>query len=179
MANRVYGSAAWYVEWDSADIDALYKPRRETRFVVARRLSGAPPWHSHGGAGDDADDDADGREDDAGGEEEGAAGGEQSGGGGGGATGGGATDEEESDEEYEIRRGGRSCGRAQRVWQRRLGPYMRFHKRTIVRQTQPNPEPLRQREGAGVALRAAEAARLDAGARCTSSSSGGLPTGRR
>ena len=104
MANRVYGSAAWYVEWDGADIDALYKPRRETRFVVARRRSGAPPWHSHGGAGDDADDDADGREDDAGGEEEGAAGGEQSGGGGGGATGGGATDEEESDEEYEIRR---------------------------------------------------------------------------
>ena len=30
MANRVYGSAAWYVEWDGADIDALYKPRRET-----------------------------------------------------------------------------------------------------------------------------------------------------
>ena len=40
MANRVYGSAAWYVEWDGADIDALYKPRRETRFVVARRRSG-------------------------------------------------------------------------------------------------------------------------------------------
>ena len=47
MVNRVYGSAAWYVEWDSAGIDALYKPRRETRFVVA----GAPPWHSHSGAG--------------------------------------------------------------------------------------------------------------------------------
>ena len=104
MANRVYGSAVWYVEWDGAGIDALYKPRRETRFVVARRQSGAPPWRSHSGAGDNDDDAADGGEDEAGGEEEGEARGEQGGGGGGGATGGGATDEEESDEEHEIRR---------------------------------------------------------------------------
>ena len=117
MVNRVYGSAAWYVEWDGADVDALYKPRRETRFVVARRQIGAPPWHSHSGAGGDADADADGREDDAGGEEEGEARGEQSGGGGGGATGGGATDEEESDEEYEIRRA-QAEARAERDGQR-------------------------------------------------------------
>ena len=56
MARRVYGAEDWYVNWDGADIDALYNRRRATRFVVARRVAGAPTWHSHGGT-DDGDDD--------------------------------------------------------------------------------------------------------------------------